>query len=129
MNLYGQDMTEDVSPLQANMGWTVAWEPAERDFIGRAALEAEKAMSDRPKLVGLVLEERGVLRAHQIVRVNGAGEGEITSGSFSPTLGKSIALARVPAAAGDRAEVEIRGKWYPVRVVQPTFVRHGKVLV
>ncbi len=128
LNLYGQDMNEDVSPLQANMGWTVAWEPAERDFIGRAALEAQKSQSDLQKLVGLVLEERGVLRAHQIVRVNGL-EGEITSGSFSPTLGKAIALARVPAATGDRAEVEIRGKWYPVRVVQPTFVRHGKVLV
>ena len=129
LNLYGQDMTEEVSPLQANMGWTVAWEPGERDFIGRAALEAERALADRQKLVGLVLEERGVLRAHQVVRVNGAGEGEITSGSFSPTLGKSIALARVPAGTGDRAEVEIRGKWYPVRVVKPTFVRHGKVLV
>jgi len=76
-----------------------------------------------------VLEERGVLRAHQVVRVNGVGDGEITSGSFSPTLGKSIALARVPAGTAERAEVEIRGKWYPVRVVQPTFVRHGKVLV
>ena len=129
LNLYGQDMTEDVSPLQANMGWTVAWQPVERDFIGRSALEAQKAKTDLPKLVGLVLEERGVLRAHQIVRVNGMGEGEITSGSFSPTLGKAIALARVPASTADRAEVEIRGKWYPVRVVQPTFVRHGKVLV
>lgn len=129
MNLYGQDMDEDVSPLAANMGWTIAWEPAERDFIGRKALEAQKAAGDQPKLVGLVLEERGVLRAHQVVRVAGIGEGEITSGSFSPTLGKSIALARVPAATGDRAEVEIRGKWYPVRVVQPNFVRHGKALI
>ncbi|WP_312966295.1 glycine cleavage system aminomethyltransferase GcvT [Stutzerimonas kunmingensis] len=129
LNLYGQDMTEDVSPLAANMGWTVAWEPAERDFVGRAALEQQRARDDLPKLVGLVLEERGVLRAHQVVRVNGVGDGEITSGSFSPTLGKSIALARVPAGTAERAEVEIRGKWYPVRVVQPTFVRHGKVLV
>jgi len=129
LNLYGQDMTEDVSPLAANMGWTVAWEPAERDFVGRAALEQQRAEGDLPKLVGLVLEERGVLRAHQVVRVNGVGDGEITSGSFSPTLGKSIALARVPAGTAERAEVEIRGKWYPVRVVQPTFVRHGKVLV
>ncbi|EXF43748.1 glycine cleavage system aminomethyltransferase T [Pseudomonas sp. BAY1663] len=129
LNLYGQDMTEDVSPLAANMGWTIAWEPAERDFVGRAALEQQRAQGDLPKLVGLVLEERGVLRAHQVVRVNGVGDGEITSGSFSPTLGKSIALARVPAGTGERAEVEIRGKWYPVRVVQPTFVRHGKVLV
>ncbi|WP_312915033.1 glycine cleavage system aminomethyltransferase GcvT [Stutzerimonas kunmingensis] len=129
LNLYGQDMTEDVSPLAANMGWTVAWEPTERDFVGRAALEQQRARDDLPKLVGLVLEERGVLRAHQVVRVNGVGDGEITSGSFSPTLGKSIALARVPAETAERAEVEIRGKWYPVRVVQPTFVRHGKVLV
>ncbi len=129
LNLYGQDMTEDVSPLAANMGWTVAWEPTERDFVGRAALEQQRASDDLPKLVGLVLEERGVLRAHQVVRVNGVGDGEITSGSFSPTLGKSIALARVPAGTAERAEVEIRGKWYPVRVVQPTFVRHGKVLV
>ncbi|MBE7374079.1 glycine cleavage system aminomethyltransferase GcvT [Pseudomonas lopnurensis] len=129
LNLYGQDMSEDVSPLAANMGWTIAWEPVERDFIGRAALEQQRMRDDLPKLVGLVLEERGVLRAHQVVRVTGLGDGEITSGSFSPTLGKSIALARVPAGTGERAEVEIRGKWYPVRVVQPTFVRHGKVLV
>jgi len=129
LNLYGQDMTEDVSPLAANMGWTVAWEPTKRDFVGRAALEQQRGRDDLPKLVGLVLEERGVLRAHQVVRVNGVGDGEITSGSFSPTLGKSIALARVPAGTAERAEVEIRGKWYPVRVVQPTFVRHGKVLV
>ena len=129
LNLYGQDMTEEVSPLAANMGWTVAWEPTERDFVGRAALEQQRAEGDLPKLVGLVLEERGVLRAHQVVRVTGVGDGEITSGSFSPTLGKSIALARVPAGTAERAEVEIRGKWYPVRVVQPTFVRHGKVLV
>lgn len=122
-------MDESVSPLAANMAWTVAWEPAARGFVGRRALEAQKAAGDQPKLVGLVLEERGVLRAHQVVRVAGVGEGEITSGSFSPTLNKSIALARVPAATGDRAEVEIRGKWYPVRVVQPSFVRHGKPLI
>ena len=129
LNLYGQDMHEDVSPLAANMGWTIAWEPTERAFIGRTALQEQRERSEQSKLVGLVLEERGVLRAHQVVRVNGIGEGEITSGSFSPTLGKSIALARVPANTGERAEVEIRNKWYPVRVVQPTFVRHGKVLV
>ena len=129
MNLYGQDMNEDISPLAANMAWTIAWEPASRDFVGRAALHAQQDAGVADKLVGLVLEERGVLRAHQVVRVEGAGEGEITSGSFSPTLGKSIALARVPAATGERAEVEIRGKWYPVRVVQANFVRHGKALI
>jgi aminomethyltransferase len=129
MNLYGQDMSEAISPLAANMAWTIAWEPASRDFVGRAALQAQQAAGVADKLVGLVLEERGVLRAHQVVRVEGAGEGEITSGSFSPSLGKSIALARVPAATGERAEVEIRGKWYPVRVVQANFVRHGKALI
>ncbi|MNJ80438.1 Aminomethyltransferase [compost metagenome] len=70
-----------------------------------------------------------MLRAHQVVRVEGLGDGEITSGSFAPTLGKSIALARVPMATGERAEVEIRGKWFPVRVVRAQFVRHGKVLI
>jgi len=129
MNLYGQDMDESVSPLAANMAWTIAWEPTSRQFIGREALQAQRDAGDQPKLVGLVLEERGVLRAHQVVRVEGVGEGEITSGSFSPTLGKSIALARVPASTGERAEVEIRGKWYPVRVVRPNFVRHGKALI
>lgn len=129
MNLYGQDIHLSVSPLSANMAWTIAWEPQSRQFIGRVALEAEKAGGVPLKLVGLVLEERGVLRAHQVVRIAGIGEGEITSGSFSPTLSKSIALARVPTATADRAEVEIRGKWYPVRVVKPTFVRLGKALI
>ncbi|AVB18152.1 MULTISPECIES: glycine cleavage system aminomethyltransferase GcvT [Pseudomonas syringae group] len=129
MNLYGQDIGEHVSPLASNMAWSIAWEPADRDFIGRQALESERAEGIAFKLVGLVLEERGVLRAHQVVRVAEVGEGEITSGSFSPTLSKSIALARVPMATADRAEVEIRGKWYPVRVVQPAFVRYGKTLI
>ncbi|MFQ6574816.1 glycine cleavage system aminomethyltransferase GcvT [Pseudomonas sp. UM16] len=129
MNLYGQDIDEDHTPLTSNLGWSVAWEPAEREFIGRNGLLAEIEQGVEQKLVGLVLEERGVLRAHQVVRVAGIGEGEITSGSFSPTLSKSIALARVPMATADRAEVEIRGKWYPVRVVKPTFVRHGKILI
>ena len=130
LNLYGQDMDETVTPMAANLAWTIAWQPAERDFIGRAALQAQRdGGGAETKLVGLVLEERGVLRAHQVVRVAGIGDGEITSGSFSPTLGKAIALARVPAGTGERAEVEIRGKWYPVRVVKPSFVRHGKPLI
>jgi len=129
MNLYGQDIQQDISPLASNMAWSIAWKPADRQFIGRTALEAELAAGVKHKLVGLVLEERGVLRAHQVVRIADVGEGEITSGSFSPTLSKSIALARVPMATADRAEVEIRGKWYPVRVVKPTFVRHGKTLI
>lgn len=125
MNLYGSDMDESISPLEAGMGWTIAWEPASRDFIGRSALAAEKAAGVKRKLVGLVMESRGVLRGHQKV-VTDAGEGEITSGTFSPTLGYSIALARVPAATGTTAQVDIRGKLNDVKVVRPPFVRNGK---
>lgn len=126
MNLYGSDMDETVSPLAANMGWTIAWEPQERTFVGREALEAQKEAGVTEKLVGLVMEARGVLRSHQKVIVEGVGEGEITSGTFSPTLGCSVAMARVPAATADQADVEIRGKRVPVRVVRPSFVRNGK---
>ena len=125
MNLYGADMDETTSPWISGLGWTVALEPNDRDFVGRAALEAEQAAGIRQKLVGLVLEGKGVLRNHQKV-VCEAGEGEITSGSFSPTLGVAIALARVPAACGDVCEVDIRGKLQAARVVKPVFVRNGQ---
>lgn len=127
LNLYGQDMSEEVSPLASNMAWSVAFEPADRNFIGRAALEAEKAAGPM-KLVGLVMTEKGVLRSGLKVVVEG-GEGVITSGTFSPTLGVSIALARVPATVGDTAEVEMRKKMVTVKVTKPGFVRHGKALV
>lgn len=125
MNLYGQDMNEDISPLEAGLNWTVVFDPADRDFIGRAALEKQKADGPANKLVGLILEDRGVLRAHQKV-VTEFGEGEITSGSFSPTLGKSIALARVPAATTESCHVEIRGKQLAARIVKYPFARNGK---
>lgn len=124
MNLYGQDMDETISPLSANMAWSVAFEPAERDFVGRAALERIKE-EGYDKLVGLVMKDKGVLRHGQKVIVEG-GEGVITSGSFSPTLGFSIAMARVPKPFGDTAEVEIRKKLVTVAVVKPGFVRQGK---
>ncbi|MCS3457642.1 glycine cleavage system aminomethyltransferase GcvT [Aeromonas rivuli] len=133
MNLYGQDMDESISPLAANMAWTIAWEPSSRDFIGRAALEAQKAAGDQPKLVGLLMEEKGVLRTGMPVSfTNAQGEsrtGVITSGSFSPTLGLSIALARVPRDIGDVAEVELRKKLVTVKVTKPAFVRNGQKLV
>lgn len=127
MNLYGQDMDETVSPLAANMGWTIAWEPSDRQFIGRAALEQQKAAGTM-QLVGLVMEQKGVLRHGQRVVVDG-GEGEITSGTFSPTLGYSIAMARVPASVGATAQVDIRGKLVDVKVVKPCFVRNGKKVI
>lgn len=125
--LYGADISEQTQPACVNLLNRVDFLPTDREFIGRHKLLSAKQCNR--VLVGLVLEERGVLREGQPVHVEGFGEGVITSGSYSPTLGKAIALALLPAATQDRAEVEIRGKWYPVRVVQPPFVRHGKILV
>lgn len=125
MNLYGSDMDESVSPLAANMAWTIAWEPAERDFTGRKVIEQQRADKSTDKLVGLVLESKGVLRGGSKVIVEG-GEGVITSGTFSPTLGFSVALARVPRSTGDTAQVEMRKKLVDVKVVKPCFVRNGK---
>jgi aminomethyltransferase len=124
MNLYGQDMDESISPLAANMGWTISWEPAQRSFVGREALEQQRTQGIN-KLVGLVMTEKGVLRAGQTIRCE-AGTGIITSGTFSPTLGHSIAMARVPAGVGETVEVEMRKKWVTVSVVKPSFVRNGK---
>jgi len=126
MNLYGSDMDESISPLEANMGWTVDLKDQDRDFVGRAAIAAEKAAGVKNKLVGLVLQGKGVLRSHQKVIVTGVGEGEITSGTFSPTLKVGIALARVPAATADEAFVEVRNKQLAVNVIRPGFVRNGK---
>lgn len=127
MNLYGQDMDETISPLAANMGWTVTWEPADRNFVGREALEQQKQQGTN-KLVGLVMKEKGVLRAGQTIKTS-AGEGVITSGTFSPTLNFSVALARIPACDDVQVDVEMRKKWVTVSVVKPSFVRNGKALV
>jgi len=149
MSLYGNDFDEGHHPLESGLAWTVAFDPAGRDFVGRAALEHARA-GGGSRLVGLLLEDRGVLRSHQKVFTdgaagNGAGAdadrgvtaaigqrsavGEVTSGTFSPTLNRSIALARVPAAVGPRVQVDIRGKLHAAGVVKPPFVRHGKILI
>ncbi|MDU1456802.1 MAG: glycine cleavage system aminomethyltransferase GcvT [Klebsiella sp.] len=131
MNLYGQEMDEGVSPLAANMGWTIAWEPTDRDFIGREALEMQREKGTE-QLVGLVMTEKGVLRGGLPVRFSDADgnqkEGIITSGTFSPTLGYSIALARVPEGIGETAIVQIRNREMPVKVTKPVFVRNGKAV-
>jgi glycine cleavage system T protein (aminomethyltransferase) len=129
MNLYGADMDEAVTPLESGLAWTVAWEPTDRNFTGRAALETQRREGVPRKQVGLLLEDKGVLRNHQKVIVGNDGTGEITSGSFSPTLQRSIALARVPQDTGDSCQVEIRGKLLPARVVKPPFVRYGKARI
>jgi aminomethyltransferase len=126
MNLYGADMTESTSPLVSGLGWTVAWEPEDREFIGRAFLQEQRDQGVVYKWVGLILEGKGILRGHQKVVVEGVGEGETTSGTFSPTLKRSIALARVPKETGDQCQVEIRGKLLNAKVVKPVFVREGK---
>lgn len=127
MNLYGLDMDESISPLAANMAWTISWQPEERNFMGKQALLAQKAAGDQPQLLGLVLTEKGVLRSGLTVNTP-AGEGVITSGTFSPTLGHSIALARLPSSVkvGDTVEVVMRKKLVEVTVTQPVFVRQGK---
>jgi len=128
MNLYGNDMDETVSPLEAGLAWTVDTR-APRDFIGRAALEGQRAAGGLRQFFGLRLLGRGVLRSHQEVQTP-QGRGEITSGTFSPTLQASIGLARLPAGVqpGDEVAVTLRSGPTPARVCRLPFVRHGKAL-
>lgn len=134
MNLYGNDMDRQRNPLESGLAWTVAFEPAGRDFVGRSALEKIRAQGGPPlKLVGLVLEDRGVLRSHQKVVVPGVDAvqvgGEVTSGTFSPTLERSIGFARVPRVASATVQVDVRGKLLQARVVKLPFVRNGRILI
>jgi aminomethyltransferase len=126
MNLYGQDMDETTTPLESGLAWTVDL-AGERDFIGKAALQAQQTSHD---LMGLLLVDKGVLRSHQKVLTT-HGDGEITSGTFSPTLNKSIAMARLPKAVmvGDLVQVDVRGKLLSAKVVKYPFVRNGKSLI
>ena len=126
MNLYGQDMDETVSPLDAGLTWTIDLS-TDRDFVGKAALLAQP---QQKQFLGLVLLDKGVLRAHQKV-ITAHGDGEITSGTFSPTLQQSIALARLPqgVAIGETVRVEIRDKQLAAKIVKPCFVRNGKPLI
>ena len=129
MNLYGQDMDETTTPLVSGLGWTVVLEPAERDFIGREALVQQKEQGVPQKLVGLLLEGRGILRGHQELFAGDEAVGEITSGGFSPTLQRSIGLARISADAPESLEADIRGKRLPVRIVKYPFVRKGQACI
>ncbi|OZI66595.1 glycine cleavage system aminomethyltransferase GcvT [Bordetella genomosp. 11] len=126
MNLYGQDMDEVTQPAQAGLTWTVSLKDPARAFIGRAAIEQ---FATPAAFLGLKLNERGVMRAHMAVRTD-HGDGEITSGTMSPTLGVSIAFARMPVGVnpGDTVQVDIRGKWVPATVCKLPFVRHGKAV-
>lgn len=124
LNLYGTDMDLNTTPLESNLAWTVALQPEGRNFIGRAAL-IELMSHSHPQLVGLVLETKGVLRNHLPVWI-GELRGEITSGSYSPSLERGIAMARIPAGKLDSCEVELRGKRLPARIVKLPFVKNGR---
>lgn len=128
LNLYGQDMDEKTNPYESNLGWTVTLEPEDRDFVGRAALEAALKAGVKRKLCGLLLRSRGVLRHGQLVSTP-TGQGVVTSGGFSPNLERSIALARLPQDAGGVVRVSVRNKTLEAIVVSPPFVRHGKARV
>ncbi len=127
LNLYGNDMDETTSPLTSNLAWTIVFDE-QRDFIGKKALESEKSLGANAALVGLILQDRGVLRSGQKVVLEDGREGVITSGGFSPTLEKGIALARIPLPLMS-AKVDIRGTLKAVDVVKPNFVRNGKSIV
>lgn len=128
MLLYGQDMDETTTPLESGLNWTVTWEPQDRGFIGMGALLSQKLEGVRRKLVGLTLLDKGIMRSGQKVIVEGCADGIITSGTYSPTLEKSIALARVPVATGDTVLIDIRGKLVPAQVGKPRFVKLGKAI-
>ena len=130
LNLYGHEMDDSVSPLVANMAWTIAWDPDYRRFIGRDIIEREKLLGVKEKLVGLLLREKGVLRQGlEVFSDSAAGSGIVTSGTFSPTLGYSIALARVPVQFSEKCWVDIRGRKLQLDIVKPGFVKHGKSVI
>ncbi|MCW8470557.1 glycine cleavage system aminomethyltransferase GcvT [Fluoribacter gormanii] len=128
MLLYGQDMDTTTSPLESGLGWTIKWEPADRDFIGMGALYSQKQIGIKRKMVGLTLLDKGIMRHGQKVIIPGCTDGIITSGTYSPTLEKSIALARVPVETGEEVMVDIRGKLLPAKVGKPRFVKAGKAI-
>jgi len=128
LNLYGQDMDTSTTPLESNLAWTVAFDPSEREFIGRAALQAQREAGVERQLVGLLLGRGGIPRSGTPVNTS-AGEGIVTSGCFGPTMECPIALARLPAGEFDTVQVALRGRMLEARVVKPPFVRGGKIRV
>lgn len=126
--LYGQDMDESVSPLESGLAWTVKWQPEDRHFIGMGALLSQQQRGLKRKFVGLVLEGKGVMRSGQRIVVQNHADGIITSGTYSPTLGQSIAFARVPVETGDQVMVDIRGTLHQARVCKPRFVKQGQII-
>jgi aminomethyltransferase len=125
-NLYGQDMSSGFNPFDCGLAWTVDL-GNERHFIGSNSL---RTYSRKFSFMGLVLMGKGILRAHQVIKTE-YGDGEITSGTFSPSLQQSIAFARVPrqVVPNSLVNVVIRDQIIPAKVIKPTFVRKGKSLI
>lgn len=124
LNLYGNDMDEGVTPYESNVGWTVALNPPEREFIGREALELSRE-SVSLALTGVVLPSRGMLRTGMEVYAGDRSIGTITSAVYSPTLKHSIAMARVQAGHTGEWSVDLRGKRCPIQAVPLPFVKQG----
>ena len=129
MALYGSDLDEQHTPLESGLAWTVAMQPDDRDFVGRQALQNQLEQGVPNKMVGLMLEGRGVLRGHQKVLSAGEEVGEVTSGTFSPTIGATIGIARIADHVDGQCDVDIRGKMVPARIVNYPFVKNGQPAV
>lgn len=128
--LSGQDMNMNTTPLESGLSWTIAWEPSDREFVGRTALTIQKEQGTQYKLVGLVLDEPHIMRSgYSVSSPNDSAKGNITSGGYSPTLQCSIALARVPSSFSGTCLVEIRGKQIPAKITGPRFIKHGRSLI
>ena len=123
--LYGQDMDESTTPLESGLAWTVIWQPEDRDFIGMGALLSQKQQGLKRTFAGLILQDKGIMREGQRIVVPGLPDGVITSGTYSPTLKKSIALARLPTGVTEQVLVDIRGKLVPALVGKPRFIKLG----
>ena len=130
MNLYGSEMDEDTSPLECNMAWTVSLEDDTRDFIGKESFKRKKEEGNFDVLKGLLFEDRSIVRSHQVIYFDESKElkGFVTSGSYSPTLKKSIALARIPPSSSETCMAEVRGKTIKASIGEPRFVREGKII-
>ena len=127
-NLHGSDMDITTTPLESNLAWTIGWEPSDRNFIGRQALALQRQTNPSRKLIGLILEEKGrLLRNHQKIIIPQGGEGEITSGGYSPTLERSIAFARIPWSYNESyCDVMMGTKPQRAKIIKPPFVRKGQ---
>jgi len=127
LNLYGTDMDTSNHPFESNLAWTIDLSDNERNFIGKSSLEKINKESSK-ELVGIILKEKGVLRSNQII-THKSGSGIVLSGTFSPSFGFSIALARLDKGHKGIGKVEIRNKEFNIEIVSPPFIRKGKILI